>query len=60
MNQLKKTYYNPAPEAEVDLRQYAEASLPWLKITASGAGRYPLFRGRWRLPSWQTLHSVFA
>jgi len=26
MNQLKKTYYNPEPEAEVDQRQYARVS----------------------------------
>ncbi|HMB01733.1 MAG TPA: hypothetical protein VKS21_12165, partial [Spirochaetota bacterium] len=50
----------PALEAVVDQRQHAGVSLPWLKITASGAWRQPLFRGRWRLPSWQTLHSVFA
>ncbi len=43
-----------------DLRQYAGLGLQWIKIRASGAWRYPLFRGRWRLPSWQTLHSVFA
>jgi len=34
INHPSQTYCNPALQAEVDQRQYAGVSIPWLKITA--------------------------